>query len=93
MRSKVQCAARCNCDRLATENKYKKWPRELGIGPPQAAWRGAVSLRGPLCAGEALLEARTLASVALFKLGAHSATAYTATAYAPTDPNLEGHEV
>ena len=34
------------------------------------------SLRGPLCAGEALLEARTQAqaSVALFKLGAHSAT-------------------
>ena len=28
--------------------------------------------RGPLCAGEALLEAK--ASVALFKLGAHSAT-------------------
>ena len=32
-------------------------------------------LRGPLCAGEALLEARTQASVALFKLGAHSAGA------------------
>ena len=45
---------------------------ELGIGPPQAAWRGAVehpSGRGPLCAGEALLQARTQASVALFKLG------------------------
>ena len=43
----------------------------------QAAWRGwsgCASLRGPLCAGEALLEARTQASVALFKLGAHSAT-------------------
>ena len=35
---------------------------------------GCASLRGPLCAGEALLEARTQASVALFKLGAHSAT-------------------
>ena len=22
--------------------KNKKWPREPGIGPPQAAWRGAV---------------------------------------------------
>ena len=32
------------------------------------------SAPGPLCAGEALLEARTQASVALFKLGAHSAT-------------------
>ena len=32
------------------------------------------NLTGPLCAGEALLEARTQASVALFKLGAHSAT-------------------
>ena len=30
---------------------------------------------GPLCAGEALLEARTQASVALFKLGAHSHSA------------------
>ena len=40
------------------------------------------SLRGPLGAGEALLEARTQASVAFFKLGAHS------------DPNLEGrHEI
>ena len=29
---------------------------------------------GPLCAGEALLEARTQASVAFFKLGSHSAT-------------------
>ena len=29
---------------------------------------------GPLCAGEALLEARTQASVAFFKLGPHSAT-------------------
>ena len=38
------------------------------------AWSGCASLRGPLCAGEALLEARTQASVALFKLGAHSAT-------------------
>ena len=38
------------------------------------AWVGCASLRGPLCAGEALLEARTQASVALFKLGAHSAT-------------------
>ena len=36
--------------------KDKKWPRELGIGPPQAAWRGAVehpSGGGPsVCAGE-----------------------------------------
>ena len=52
---------------------------ELGRGPPQAAWRGAVEhpSGGPLrrrAAGEALLEARTQASVALFKLGAHSAT-------------------
>merc|ERR1712185_417630 len=38
------------------------------------AWSGCASLRGPLCAGEALLAARTQASVALFKLGAHSAT-------------------
>ena len=38
------------------------------------AWSGCASLRGALCAGEALLEARTQASVALFKLGAHSAT-------------------
>ena len=38
------------------------------------AWSGCAFLRGPLCAGEALLEARTQASVALFKLGAHSAT-------------------
>ena len=38
------------------------------------AWSGCASLRGPLCAGEALSEARTQASVALFKLGAHSAT-------------------
>ena len=38
------------------------------------AWSGCASLRGPLCAGEALLDARTQASVALFKLGAHSAT-------------------
>ena len=40
---------------------------------------------GPLRAGEALLEARTQASVALFKLGAHSATLYLR-----SDPNLEG---
>ena len=39
-------------------------------------------------AGEALLEARTQASVALFKLGAHdSATALR------SDPNLEGLKV
>ena len=57
--------------------RSKRLPQaELGIeGPPQAAWRERLSiLRGPLCAGEALLEARTQASVALFKLGAHSAT-------------------
>ena len=55
--------------------------RSWDLGPPQAAWRGAVrcaSLRGPFCAGEALLEARTQASVALFKLGAHCLR------YAPT---------
>ena len=47
----------------------------------------SIPLRRPLYAGEALLEARTQASVALFKLGAHSATDY-----APTrrNPNLEG---
>ena len=48
----------------------------------QAAWRGwsgCASLRGLLCAGEALLEARTQASVAFFKLGPHSATAYAPT--------------
>ena len=37
------------------------------------AWSGCASLRGPLCAGEALLEARTQASVAFFKLETHSA--------------------
>ena len=54
----------------------RSWTAASGV-----RWRGAVvcaSLRGPLslslCAGEALLEARTQASVALFKLGAHSAT-------------------
>ena len=41
---------------------------------------GCAPLRGPLCAGEALLEARTQASVALFKLGAHSHSLR----YAPT---------
>ena len=50
--------------------------RQGAPGPPQAAWRGAVEdpSEGPLSAGEAVLEARTQASVALFKLGAHSAT-------------------
>jgi len=56
----------------------------------QAAWRGAVeNPSGPLCAREALLEARTQrrntqASVALFKLG----RGLLALRYAPT--NLEG---
>ena len=62
------------------ENRQKrKYLRALsGAGKRTAAsgvaWSGCASLRGPLCAGEALLEARTQASVALFKLGAHSAT-------------------
>ena len=57
--------------------RYNVWALS-GAGKRTAAsgvaWSGCASLRGPLCAGEALLEARTQASVALFKLGAHSAT-------------------
>ena len=66
------------------KNSTIKPPKEMrsprtfsGAGKRTAAsgvaWSGCASLRGPLCAGEALLEARTQASVALFKLGAHSA--------------------
>ena len=58
--------------------RKKKTAARRGAGKRTAAsgvaWSGCASLRGPLCAGEALLEARTQASVALFKLGAHSAT-------------------
>ena len=61
------------------QDQEQKYARALsGAGKRTAAsgvaWSGCASLRGPLCAGEALLEARTQASVALFKLGAHSAT-------------------
>ena len=56
------------------------------------AWSGCASLRGPLCAGEALLEARTQASVALFKLGAHFRYALTRDTRTPY-PNLEGLKV
>ena len=45
-----------------------------GSGRPLARTSAGLARRGPLCAGEALLQARTQASVALFKLGAHSAT-------------------
>ena len=60
-----------------SDKSYNVWALS-GAGKRTAAsgvaWSGCASLRGPLCAGEALLEARTQASVALFKLGAHSAT-------------------
>ena len=42
------------------------------------AWSGCASLRGPLCAGEAMLELGRKRPSPFFKLGAHSAT------YAPT---------
>ena len=76
--AKEKGAEQIETDFEEDEKRKKKWPRALGIGPPQAAWRGAVvhPSGGPsgLCAGEALLEARTQASVAFFKLGSHSAT-------------------
>ena len=64
--------------RLVTERILDNARALSGAGKRTAAsgvaWSGCASLRGPLCAGEALLEARTQASVAFFKLGAHSAT-------------------
>ena len=68
-----------NCAKAPIDCKFHNNARALsGAGKRTAAsgvaWSGCASLRGPLCAGEALLEARTQASVALFKLGAHSAT-------------------
>ena len=64
----ISGVARSGCNALALSGAGK---RTAASG---VAWSGCASLRGPLCAGEALLEARTQASVALFKLGAHSAT-------------------
>ena len=48
----------------------------LGIGPPQAAWRGAVERPsgGPSAPGRRCWRLGRNASVAFFKLGAHSAT-------------------
>ena len=56
--------------------KIRTGPRALGIGPPQAAWRGAVERPsgGPSAPGRRCWRLGRNASVAFFKLGAHSAT-------------------
>ena len=73
-----QAVARRDSMAASTPNSHDNARALSGAGKRTAAsgvaWSGCASLRGPLCAGEALLEARTQASVALFKLGAHSAT-------------------
>ena len=60
----------------ASRRQIRTGPPELGIGPPQAAWRGAVERPsgGPSAPGRRCWRLGRDAPVAFFKLGAHSAT-------------------
>ena len=61
-------------------------PRELGIGPPQAAWRGAVERP---CGGSSAPGRRC------WRLGRKRPSPFSNSGPTPlrSDPNLEGHEI